>query len=89
MKTIIVQHGQSMIDIALQEAGTVEAVFEIAGANSITDLFKPGLEIEVLSQFKKEDKAVQRDYARKNTQPATALLGLEGIGYQTVPILIY
>lgn len=42
MKTVV-QAGQTLLDIAVQEYGTIEAVFMLAKANdmSITDTFKP------------------------------------------------
>ena len=47
MRTVIVLNNQSLWDIALQEYGTVEAVFELARANDmgVTDLLTAGQEL--------------------------------------------
>ncbi len=44
MSQLIVTEGQSLIDVAIQEYGTVEALFDLADANglAITDALAPG-----------------------------------------------
>ena len=48
MKTVV-QAGQTLLDIAVQEYGTIEAVFMLAKANdmSITDSLQAGQQIEI------------------------------------------
>lgn len=48
MKTIITE-GQSLVDVAIQELGSVEALFDLADANgvAITDQLTPGQALEV------------------------------------------
>lgn len=44
MRSILISDGQTLLDIALQECGAVEAVFDLADANGlhITDALAPG-----------------------------------------------
>jgi len=44
MTSTIITEGQSLVDVALQELGNVEALFDLADANglAITDLLTPG-----------------------------------------------
>lgn len=49
MKTTTTSNGQSLVDVALQELGSVAALFDLADANgrAITDLLTPGLALDV------------------------------------------
>lgn len=49
MKSVTVKHNQRLIDIALQELGDTERVFELAQLNgiSITDELQPGTVLQV------------------------------------------
>ncbi len=51
MSQMIVTEGQSLIDVAIQEYGSVEALFDLADANglAITDLLTPGQVLAVPS----------------------------------------
>lgn len=70
MAQIVVLEGQSLFDIAIQECGSVEAVFEIAGLNglAITDGLVPGSLINVTTGI---NKPVADYYARNKLKPAT------------------
>ncbi len=49
MNNTIITEGQSLIDVAVQELGNVEALFDLADANNvgITDLLTSGQALEV------------------------------------------
>ena len=49
MKTVIVKSGQTLLDIALQEKGSLEAVEEMAALNglSVTDELTAGMVLEL------------------------------------------
>jgi LysM repeat protein len=49
MKTVVVSAGQSLVDVCLQELGTVAALFDLADANglAITDPLQPGQQLTV------------------------------------------
>ena len=38
MKQVIIQEGQSLVDVALQELGSIEGLFALLGANPGLDL---------------------------------------------------
>jgi hypothetical protein len=44
MKQVVVSTGQSLVDVCMQELGTVAALFDLADANglAITDVLRPG-----------------------------------------------
>lgn len=69
---ITVAPQQSMLDIALQHAGGAEAVFELAGTNtiSITDDLGIGQQLVATPILSKE---VTNYYAVHNICPATAI----------------
>lgn len=68
----IVLHNQSLFDVALQHSGTIESIFELALANSIsiTDDLASGSWLIANSQ--EVDKDILNYYQAKNIQPATA-----------------
>jgi hypothetical protein len=49
MSQTTVSAGQSLVDVALQELGSLEALFDLADANglTITDLIAPGRQLQV------------------------------------------
>lgn len=88
MKTKEVLPGQSLLDIALQESGSLEAAFPLAGLNelTITDELESG---SLLTVETDENNPVVNEYRNAAVFPATALQeGLlpEGIGYMGIEI---
>lgn len=69
MKTL---NGQSLIDIAIQTSGSVEAAFDIAIAKglSVTDNVDAGIEIDSVNVI---DKTIVDYFTMKNLKPATDL----------------
>jgi hypothetical protein len=67
-----VLNGQSLFDLAIQVAGSVEAVFDIALANgiSITDELRPGTVLTIPAVVGRQ---VADYYAANGICPATAL----------------
>lgn len=65
---------QSLLDIAVQTSGSLEAVIALAAVNglSVTDSLEAGMELT-------EAPAVNRDmaayYSARNIRPATAVIG--------------
>ena len=70
---VTVLHNQSLLDLALQHTGTIESVFELAGANvlNITDDVVAGNTL-VLPSEAFINKDILAYYTAKNIQPATA-----------------
>lgn len=71
MKTVV-QAGQTLLDIAIQEYGTIEAAFMLAKTNdiSITDTLQAGQEIETPEKVYNSELA---DYCQRNSvSPATS-----------------
>ena len=68
---------QSLLDIAIQERGTIESVLELAVLNdiSITDALVPGNEIN--TNVEAYDIEIASFYRIKNLKPATALDAIE------------
>ncbi|MGP1479310.1 MAG: hypothetical protein ACTTJI_06455 [Capnocytophaga sp.] len=66
-------HNQSLLDLALQHTGSIEAVFELATVNtlSITDDVQAGKTL-VLPAEAFSNKDILAYYTAKNLQPATA-----------------
>jgi len=69
---IIIEPRQTLIDVAIQSTGSVDAVFELAELNdiSITDDLVPGSSLIVPGTYK---KAIQHYYSSKEIRPATGL----------------
>lgn len=63
---------QTLLDIAIQECGTAEAVAEIALANglSVTEDLEPGMELKI-PLVKKNDEILNY-YKQNGIKPATA-----------------
>ena len=68
MRTVTVLNNQSLWDIAIQEYGTVEAVFELARANGIgvTDLLTAGQELVLPEIDSSVEKPEVVEYYRRN-----------------------
>lgn len=83
-KEVTVEPRQSLIDLAIQETGSVEAAIEMVDMNdiSITGELDPGAKVMVPGVKK---RATQQYYANRKLKPATGDIGenttLEGIGY--------
>lgn len=83
--------GQSLLDIAIVTAGSMEVLVALAAANgiSVTDSLENGQELTV-TEVKRQD--VVRTFAVTGTQPATAMTAEEeqllpgGIGYMAVGV---
>jgi len=87
METIVLE-GQSLLDIAVQECGSVEAVIAIAVLNniSITDDLQVG---QVLQMPAPVNKQIAQYYKSKNLKPATAgnldfMNQDEGVGFWSI-----
>lgn len=74
MKTLVVRDRQTILDLSIREAGTIEAVFELASENgiSITEMLSSGVRLHVPDLFEKHDREVKDYYFRKTINPATA-----------------
>lgn len=96
---IEVKERQTLLDIALATAGTVEAAIEIAEANglSLTDELGDGRELEVPDRVapggNTADARVVRRYGAQGVEPATeasaeerAACAYGGIGFMGVEI---
>jgi LysM repeat protein len=72
MKTVIVRNNQSLWDIAIQEYGTVEAVFDLAMANGlgITDILTAGQVLNV-PESEYVNAEVVAYYRKNDLHPAT------------------
>lgn len=67
-------HNQSLLDIAIQEYGTIEAAFDLALANDleVTDMLAPGMTLELpVSEY--EDREMARYFKSRNNHPATGI----------------
>lgn len=73
MATIVVNN-QSLMDIAIQEYGTIEAAFDIAVANGmeVTDRLVPGSQLS-LPPSNYEDRDIADYFKARRIRPATAL----------------
>lgn len=65
-----VANGQSLLDVAIQGAGTIEAALDVAIKNnvSVTDDLSAGAEIAIPTV---QNKAVANYYAARSIRPAT------------------
>lgn len=72
MNKAVVQQGQSILDVALQQCGNIEAIFEMAALNSIsvTDDLPAGNSL-VMPEAK--DGKVVSYYSVNRVTPATAV----------------
>lgn len=83
---------QSLLDMAVQTSGSMEAAFDLAAANgvSLTDTLADG---QVLDTVAAENADTVRRYSVQSIQPATALseeemaaLAQEGINFMGIEI---
>lgn len=89
MKQIRVLDRQSLLDVAIQQSGSMEASLSLASANglSLTDDLRAG---EALTAVGEVDPETVARYAAEHICPATALnaeaqgLWQEGVGYWRV-----
>ena len=88
MKTVKLLYGQTMTDIAIQELGDLERVFEIAVANNkgITDDLAADSFLEV-GVYNTDKRSLVQLFSDAANKPASADIAgevrakLEGIGY--------
>ncbi len=81
MKKVIVLHNQSLLDISVQEYGTVEAVFELALANrlGITSLLEAGQKLVIPEKSPITGETIIKDvdvsnyYKENNTRSVTVM----------------
>ncbi len=93
MGKIVVLEGQTLIDLAIQQCGSIEALFALAKTNglSTTEDLVVASEIDVVDQF---DKPIAQYYDNNELTPATALTAddqlvaaeLEGISYWSINV---
>lgn len=85
---------QSLLDIAIQECGSFEAAYELAGRNglAVTDDLEPGTELEFIQEDVTKKQVVAHLAARR-IKPATAASELDtsiapygGIGFMGIEI---
>lgn len=83
---------QSLLDIAVQTSGSVEAAFDLAAANdvSVSEPLPAGMQIETVATI---DKLVLERYMARQIRPATELSDEEievapsgGIGYMGIEV---
>ena len=89
---IVALNNQTLLDIAIQEYGTVEAVFELALANDISvhaemqvgmkyDIPNSTKNIEILNYYQKQQIKPSTDITKQNEAD---LIQLDGIGYMAI-----
>lgn len=92
MATIVPQDRQSLLDIALQACGSIEAAFDLAAANdvSISEPLAAGVGLETVAPI---DRIVLERFVAKGIRPATELseentemAPYGGIGYMGIEI---
>lgn len=92
LKQVETYQGQSTLDIALQEYGSLEALFDLLGDNGLTleSLPETGLELEVYTEKAQRPDVVAfyEDYSTGGERPNTGNLPEElkpsGIGYMGI-----
>lgn len=87
----IVRSRQNLLDIAIQESGTLASLFEIALLNnvSITDDLTAGQEIKIPAAFENIHQGVLTVYKARQIFPATSLSSNQlfvGIGFDYIEI---
>ncbi len=90
MNKVILLNNQNLLDIAIQEYGTVAAVFDLALSNSlsITDATEVGKQISLINTTK--DVEIFNFYKKNQIKPATdnsqisELSENVGIGYMII-----
>ena len=88
------RNNQTLLDIAVQESGTVEAAFEIAERNglALTDELNTGQKLDIVMTTTREESVVQ-ELAADRIKPATApsaeeteMVPYGGIGFMGIEI---
>ncbi len=93
MRKVKVLPGQNILDVVLQEKGSLQGLNEILQANGFTpgQIVAPGTEITIIGE--PTDKAAYRYITRNNIKPATSIDEFEskdvqptlgGIGYMVI-----
>jgi hypothetical protein len=80
MKVVVISR-QSIFDIAIQECGSVNAIFDIARLNniSVTDTLAPGTELQIPTEKSKPD--IVRYFSGKGAKLATSIERSTGNDY--------
>ncbi|CAL2055440.1 hypothetical protein [Tenacibaculum sp. 190524A05c] len=78
MVTIKLEENQNLFDVAVQEFGSVEGLFEVLEANDLTEITSANEDnVSVYNDLKIEGNFVERDvveyYIAREKKPATAL----------------
>ena len=84
------RNNQTLLDIAVQECGTVEAAFEIAERNglALTDELNTGQKLDIVMTTTREESVVQ-ELAADRIKPAaevTEMVPYGGIGFMGIEI---
>jgi len=86
MNKIVIGNNQNIFDIALQEFGSIEAVFDILEdnqdiINGITDNIIVGTEFNIREISNNENKSIKTYYKQNKIQPASGdeLIKQEGV----------
>jgi len=74
METLLLA-GQSLLDISVQESGSLESIFSLANENdvSITDEVPVGTSLQVIEVKERQNKQIASYYKTNNLKPATEL----------------
>lgn len=91
---VLIMSGQTLLDLAMQETGSVEGVFQLAVLNglALTDELSEGNSLKYPTQA--VDRVVRKAFQDNNWKPSSAktVAGqqlpptLEGIGYWTIEV---
>ena len=91
MKTVKPKHRQSLADLALQTAGSVEAIVSLSLKNDLS--LSDELEVEQLETVEPIDTTVFNRYSARNVHPATEItpedietVPFEGIGFMSIEV---
>lgn len=93
MKTVVVKSGQTLLDIAMQEKGVIEAIEEIASMNglSVTDELSAGMTLALPAGS--WSRLIENYCKNNDVSPATALtddnlhdMWRNGIGFMTIGV---
>jgi len=86
MNEIIVENGQCLLDIAIQETGSIESFFEIAKANIIepTEILEAGMVIKIPDQLEPRIVSYYKEHKIKVVSESKTVLG--GISYMAIAL---
>ena len=81
------RNNQTLLDIAVQECGTVEAAFEIAERNglALTDELNTGQKLDIVMTTTREESVVQ-ELAAAPSAEETEMVPYGGIGFMGIEI---